>query len=369
MTKTEANCILVEALSHEPVTRVDYFRKIAVEGNHDPMAFYQCLAEAWQEMSKYVCTPVEVGTNNGNPVFAELNFHLPEWTNNRHFGSLTKSQILEIGEPLHQLGKIIAGQIVKLFPPPPKNPEPVTDYGKYLVESGLYEKFAQSNITIRLTDSLEVMRKQSVEKFTTYLEELKREGKKRGEPVNLHFAELAFLQSEIELFTGFLEKKLPANDEIIVMEFIQELKNKLHSLGRPKPHKTSLSWTGSPEQLDALCDGLAVAGYIDQGAGKEAFNQVFSGNNMNPEPVTWKGTNRLLAYMFDQITKGRPPLVDNNDWQSIIDKNQIFKNGKEKPIKAGDLSTALSQINSPGLEPKGHEKIDNILESVRSLRP
>lgn len=222
-----------------------------------------------------------------------------------------------------------------------EQPQPIIDFDKYLEVSGLYEKFAQNNITIRVTDSLKAMRKKSMEKFPPYMENLRNQAKKRGNLINVQFAEIAFLKKEIELFTGFLEKGLPEYDEYVTMEFIKELNDRLQLREGKKPieqtdkgqepgnpvfswsgsqeqlenllagivdkqnnspteltrqkapppteRKYSFCWTGSPEQLNALCERLAMAGYFDQETGKEAFKQVFNGSETNDtlHRVTW----------------------------------------------------------------------------------
>jgi len=141
-----------------------------------------------------------------------------------------------------------------------------------------------------------------------------------------------------------------------------------------KPETTGLksfNWTGSQAQLKALCQSLKDAGYIDPGTKKEAFIAIFANELINCEAIHWKGSNRLLSYFFYQMNSGNKPFILSQDWQSIIEKNQLFINRKGKPLKAGDLSTALNSINDQfkGCNPKGSDKIDAILENLKTLRP
>ena len=68
------------------------------------------------------------------------------------------------------------------------------------------------------------------------------------------------------------------------------------------------------------------------------------------------------------MNSGNNPLINSREWQSVIEKNRLFKTQKGKAIKAGSLAVALNAINDPlkGLNPKGYEKIDEILKTLKS---
>jgi hypothetical protein len=160
-------------------------------------------------------------------------------------------------------------------------------------------------------------------------------------------------------------------------EHLYELLEPLYSFGKsiieqieklmtppPKEIKRSFNWTGSPEQLDALCEGLKTVKYIDTGITSEAFKMIFADELRPCEPIKWKASNRLLAYLFYQLfEKGK---IDNTEWQSVIGRNKLFKNKSGKTILAGDLATALNAIKDPfeGLNPIGSKEIDKILNTL-----
>jgi hypothetical protein len=165
--------------------------------------------------------------------------------------------------------------------------------------------------------------------------------------------------------TVFTERSFWLAEEKRYLVWLQQRKAELERPGRSGVK--AFSWTGSPAQLDALWQALKDAGYIDQGTTKEAFAAIFADKLMKGEPVQWTDSNRLLSYLFNQMNSGQKPLILSRDWQSTIEKNQIFKNRNSKFLKAGDLSTALSNINdvNTGLNPKGSDKIDEILKALR----
>jgi hypothetical protein len=130
----------------------------------------------------------------------------------------------------------------------------------------------------------------------------------------------------------------------------------------------SFTWTGSPAQLEELRQALMNDGYIDQGTTKEAFTAIFADELNQCKPIQWRCSNRLISYLFDQMYM-QGYIV--KEWQSIIEKCQLFKSRTGKTLKAGDLASALSEINdqNKGLNPKGSDKIDTILKNLKTLRP
>jgi len=130
-------------------------------------------------------------------------------------------------------------------------------------------------------------------------------------------------------------------------------------------------WQGSEDQLEALWQALMRDGYIHSDTTKEDFRAIFSDDLTQCKAVKWTASNRLLAYLFNQMNSGSNPLILSGQWQSIIGKNKLFKNKAGKYLTAQDLATALNAINDQlkGLNPKGSEKIDEILENLNTLRP
>ncbi len=143
------------------------------------------------------------------------------------------------------------------------------------------------------------------------------------------------------------------------------LKERKAALEKPYQNIKCLPWRGSKDQLKRLFKGLKEGKYIDPKITFKAFEAIFSDNSGQCEPVQWKGSNRLFVYLLNQLVNSN--CLDTQEWQSIIEKNKLFMNYKGKYLNANDLSNALFKINEPliGRNPRGFEKIDEILEILR----
>jgi hypothetical protein len=84
------------------------------------------------------------------------------------------------------------------------------------------------------------------------------------------------------------------------------------------------------------------------------------------KPLKWIKSNRLLAYFFNCLFSYN--FINNEFWQSVIEKNNLFLNRNNKPIKANDLSVAISNYNGVS-NPKGSENIDSIINKLKSKKP
>jgi hypothetical protein len=129
--------------------------------------------------------------------------------------------------------------------------------------------------------------------------------------------------------------------------------------------KKHLMWTGSKQQLEKLCNGLIHHGFIDPSTDLQAFAAIFEDDLTNITAIKWRGSNRLLSYIFSQMCTGNFIV---KEWQSIIEKYKLFQNKSGKYLNAQDLATALNSINDPqrGLNPGGSEKIDMILKNIKT---
>jgi hypothetical protein len=125
----------------------------------------------------------------------------------------------------------------------------------------------------------------------------------------------------------------------------------------------SFTWTGSPAQKEALWQALKDAGYI-AGTTKEAFTAIFSDELIGCRAIKWRASNRLLSYLFNQMYASN---LIAKEWQSIIEKYKLFLNKSGKYLTAQDLASALSETNAKDLQPKGYEKIDKILENIKTV--
>jgi len=184
-----------------------------------------------------------------------------------------------------------------------------------------------------------------------------------------------FITERKQYFISEIQKCLPRinmnqnakcshNCFIWLLEFYKTEEDKLNKQRRS--FLGHFSWQGTNIQINELSDGLVEAGFIDRDSIK-AFTAIFSNDLRNCTPINWRDSIRLLAYLFNQMNSGNKPLILNREWQSVIGKNRLFKKRSGKDITAGDLSSALSAINDPqnGLNPRGHERIDTILNTLR----
>jgi len=181
-------------------------------------------------------------------------------------------------------------------------------------------------------------------------------------------------QQLIENYSDGNEDPFRANRILLYIynnERIKALRKFQEDAEKPaRPAVQSFSWKGTQDQKEALCEALKDAGYIDPKTDFKAFAAIFADKLISSEPIHWKGSNRLLAYLFDQMNSGNP-LIRCQEWQNLIGKYRLFKNKTGKVFTAGDLATAKNSINDPlhGLNPKGSEIIDAILKKVKTLRP
>jgi len=106
----------------------------------------------------------------------------------------------------------------------------------------------------------------------------------------------------------------------------------------------SFSWTGSPEQLEKLYEGLINPdyGFIDPNTDLQSFTAIFADSLTGCPAIKWKGSNRLLSYLFNQMCAMN---LIVKEWQNIIGKNKLFQNTAGKYLSAHDLTSALTAIN------------------------
>lgn len=126
-------------------------------------------------------------------------------------------------------------------------------------------------------------------------------------------------------------------------------------------------------QLEKLFQELIKAdnGFIHSETTPEQFKQVFNAKIIEvAEPIQWLKSNRLLAYLFYSLYKKR--FIQNNNWQSLFDKNHLFNNSKGKRLNANDIAVALNYFKDfKGFEecdlipPKFAELIDNVILSLK----
>jgi len=345
MKPKEADIILLEALLQTPNSRADYFRITAKEGNHDPLTFYFDLHEAYQRIEEYVNTD-DMGhwgrDEAGNPVYDKQYIWLYDYTGGRVNGSFTRENLLEILEPLHEFGLSIKANVEKKMErKKPSLQVYLVTYQKQL------RKFLNSQSYLTELDFINVSIPEIRKEIEKYQNIIAQQGKK---------------DCFEKLSDDYIPFWLSSGKEFLL--WLEKRKSDLEKPDKPGVKSQSFTWTGSQPQLVALWQALNDARYIDPKTTEKAFTAIFADELKQCEPVKWNGSNRLLSYLFNQLYAMGFII---KEWQSIIEKFQLFKNKRGKPITAGDLSTALSNINEEqyGVNPKGAEEIDAILETLR----
>ncbi len=119
----------------------------------------------------------------------------------------------------------------------------------------------------------------------------------------------------------------------------------------------------SPEQIKKLTPDLNRANLFYNEIEFETLQALFDCSLKDALKVN---NNRLLAYFF-MCLAAKSIIKDN--WQSTIEKNNLFLSKNDKPIKAGDLSASKSQTENKqfGKNPKGYEIIDEALKEIKKL--
>jgi hypothetical protein len=170
-------------------------------------------------------------------------------------------------------------------------------------------------------------------------------------------------------FDGILHQSQPITNYDLAKYcgvFVDYYLSEIHKSG-PAGIEKSFSWKGTPDQLKKLFDGLINAphSFIDPKTDFKDFTAIFSDNLTNCTAIKWSASNKLLSYLFDQLYAGNFIV---KEWQSIIEKYNLFQNKAGKYLTAQDLASALNSINDPfhGLNPRGYEKIDIILKNLKT---
>jgi hypothetical protein len=120
----------------------------------------------------------------------------------------------------------------------------------------------------------------------------------------------------------------------------------------------SLIWDIDSSNLKIAYSHLIANEYIDSKTTLEQFTAIFTGQPTdNIPPIKWTATTKLLAYFLDHADL-------NQNYQALVGEKGLFISSKGTPISASNLAASLSQIKSSG-KPKGHEKIDKLLNDIQ----
>lgn len=168
----------------------------------------------------------------------------------------------------------------------------------------------------------------------------------------------------IIMFSQWLEAKRAYLKNIShVIDINKEKKTKL------KEPATSFDGNLTETQLQKLFNELISDKneFIHSITTFEQFRAIFEANPTEAIiPVRWLKSNRLLAYFFNCLFLNH--FINNEYWQSVIEKNKFFLNRNKKNITANDLAVAKSNYEDFN-NPIGHNKIDAIIDNVKSIKP
>ena len=175
--------------------------------------------------------------------------------------------------------------------------------------------------------------------------------------------ELDFLENQfiiIENGRQFILSHLKLRKQLAIYEAYLNQRKAALSKKPQQSNKVSFIWQGNAEKELPELYRLMLDEYklIAPDTNLSQFKAVFTGQPIESiEPVKWIASNRLLAYFLNSAFLGQ-------NWQSIAGNGNLFLNSKGKILKATDLSVAKNQYNEYG-EPKGYEKIDLILSTIK----
>ena len=143
-------------------------------------------------------------------------------------------------------------------------------------------------------------------------------------------------------------------------------------LAEPKPTKSikislenTLLCTLIKPQITSLFNRLSAGRYIDSGVTLAEFSDALLGFELMAKPLQWSKSNRALAYLFKQMYGSE--MINNREWQSVIQKRALYHNRKGKLITAQDLAQAITDYQRDG-NPTEASNIDTILEEVKNRK-
>lgn len=122
---------------------------------------------------------------------------------------------------------------------------------------------------------------------------------------------------------------------------------------KDKTFNSKLTFT----QIETLAIALNNIGLFTENIEASTLQSVFECKLKEPIQIE---NNRQLAYLFTALQAGGYVC---NQWQSVIEQNNLFLSKNANPIKRGDLATAKSDSNvCPPLE---SEKIDIAINEIK----
>jgi hypothetical protein len=159
-------------------------------------------------------------------------------------------------------------------------------------------------------------------------------------------------------FEYFAKRSTNYKNAVAVLEWLNgPTDTKPKKASKAKTH-VSLIWDIDSSNLKIAYSHLIANEYIDSKTTLEQFTAIFTGQPIdNIPPIKWTATTKLLAYFLDHADL-------NQNYQALVGEKGLFISSKGNPISASNLAASLSQIKSSG-KPKGHEKIDKLLNDIQ----
>jgi len=250
-----------------------------------------------------------------------------------------KSQLEALEDPkyeknISQLRKMLS--VVKKY-----------DMGHLLIENGINLTLADLENDEKNRDDLIINRRYELEHWEKQLYKIQ-------DPTG-------YIADENRNAINELIQPLQEQIELLKRQIEAETSNEGKVKKIPEKSNISYQWQSNPDkELPELYNKMKGK-FIDNATTLEQFKAIFSGEPVeNIIPLKWIHSNRLLAYFLDQSFRGR-------EWQSIAGNGKFFLNRKGKILTANDLSKAKKDYTDYG-EPKGHEKIDQILKEIKNIK-
>lgn len=118
-------------------------------------------------------------------------------------------------------------------------------------------------------------------------------------------------------------------------------------------------------QLTILLERFKAGGYFDMDLTLSEFFNALQGSEPLVKPLKWLKSNRDLAYLLKQMYGYK--MINNKEWQSIIEKRSLFLNKDNKLLNAQDIAQAITGYQRNG-NPKWALELEMILNEIRDLK-
>jgi len=234
----------------------------------------------------------------------------------------------------------------------------------YQKSFGLHEFLKERGINVRPTHNFELLKAGQVDLWNEYLELCKKESRRAGvkvEEADITLFRKDFIQNEIAIFTRFEEGSKSDHEKRQIKKYLRYCHNEIDQK-QPPARVQSFSWTGNPDQLKSLYEGLKEHGFIDPKTNLQAFKAIFAGDDTGNDlhRVKWIKKAHKSKYiaknavfaLFDLLAKNAMiPVNDVNNRAGLFRKlENCFCDEVGTPLKLEHKNTSYSKDNSPLLQ-------------------